>query len=67
MRSSRFIVGICVFVGCGKSHPVAAPPAVAIGEGVEAKAKPTAGPPPAPIRPVTDQYFGKSIRDPYRC
>ncbi len=38
----------------------------AVGDGIKAAPEVTTGPPPATVRVVTDDYFGKLVEDPYR-
>jgi prolyl oligopeptidase len=68
MRKKTVSVGPCVpgipalLAGLGA---VALVCAISFGQQVTKVALPTA-PPPAPVRPVTDDYFGTKITDPYR-
>jgi len=74
MSRLRFALPLLVLSACSPAPeppvaPVSAPPPVASVPPAQAAASvalPNAGPPVAPVRPVTDVYFGTSVVDPYR-
>jgi len=60
------LAAIASLSACGGSRSVPPAPAAPAPAPAQPNKPPTAGPPLAPVRPVSDDYFGTQVVDPYR-
>ena len=74
MRTPRTLVLAILLAGCAETKAPVKPtaplrpmaPMPTASAPASAAVNPKAGPPVAPVRPVTDSYFGVTVADPYR-